>query len=135
MNLKKHLAACMAFASLLTAFGCVNQEEIPEESSVPVVINTGIDPRSIVFDWQTLYENKLNDFKKSELCSDASRFDIYDINADGVPELIISPNDDAKTVCEVYSYADGLEKITDIGSRGSFRHPRRAFRAGLYLLI
>ena len=120
MYLKKTIAAGMALAALLTAFGCAEKE--PESSSEPVVINTGIDPKSVVFDWQTLYENKLNDFKKSDAYSVSSMFDIRDINADGIPELIISPNDDAKTVCEVYTYTDGLEKVTDIGAHGVFSY-------------
>ena len=122
MNLKKYIAAGAAVSALFTAFGCTPQEAPPDDTPEPVVINTGIDPKSIVFDWQAIYENKLNDYKKSENYSDNSRFDIYDINSDGVPELIISPNDDAKTVCEVYTYLDGLEKVTDIGAYGEFRY-------------
>ena len=111
MNLKKYIAAALAFSAMAATFGCAQEQ--PEEISEPVVINTGIDPKSVVFDWQTLYENKLNDFKKSDAYSINSMFDLRDINADGIPELIISPDSEPKTVCEVYTYTDGLEKVTD----------------------
>lgn len=120
MNFKKYIAAALAFSAMAATFGCAQEQ--PEESSEPVVINTGIDPKSVVFDWQTLYENKLNDFKKSDAYSINSMFDLRDINADGIPELIISPDSEPKTVCEVYTYTDGLEKVTDIGAHGVFSY-------------
>ena len=121
MDPKKITASALAFAALLTSFGCSAKKEDTESSSEPVIINTGIDPQSVVFDWQPLYEQKLADYKKSDAYSINSRFDIRDINSDGIPELILSPNDDPMTVCEIYTYTDGLEKVTDMGAYGVFR--------------
>ena len=118
MDPKKITASALAFAALLTSFGCSAKKEDTESSSEPVIINTGIDPQSVVFDWQPLYEQKLADYKKSDAYSINSRFDIRDINSDGIPELILSPNDDPMTVCEIYTYTDGLEKVTDMGAYG-----------------
>ena len=89
MNFKKYIAAALAFSAMAATFGCAQEQ--PEESSEPVVINTGIDPKSVVFDWQTLYENKLNDFKKSDAYSINSMFDLRDINADGPTVCILDP--------------------------------------------
>lgn len=120
MNVKKYIAAAMALSSLLAASGCA-QEQPVEESSEPVSINTDIDPHSIVFDWQSLYEDKLNQFKSSEGYSERSRFDIRDLNSDGIPELIISPDNEPKTVCQIFTYTDGIEQLEDLGAGGTFK--------------
>ncbi len=120
MESKKILTAAVAFTALLSAFGCSeNKTSVVAE---PETVNTNIDPHSIVFEWQNLYQDKLKEFASSSAYSAAnSRFDIYDINQDGTPELILSPNTTADSVCEVYTYKDGLEKFADIGTYGVFR--------------
>ncbi len=121
MKINKIISFTAAIAALLSAFGCSQNKS--SQSSDEIVVNTGIDPHSIVFEWQTSYENKLNEFKSSSAYnSKNSRFDIYDINSDGTPELIISPNTELSSLCEVYTYNDGLEKMADIGANGTFRY-------------
>ena len=120
MNSKKYIAALLALASIAPITGC--QQNKPVESDPePVILNTDIDPHSIVFEWQSLYEKKLKDFKASDAYSDKSRFDLRDLNSDGIPELIISPDVEPKTVCQIYTYTDGLEQLDDLGAGGTFR--------------
>lgn len=90
--------------------GQASSEKIPAEVKV-------ITPDSIVFDWQDAYQEKLESFSANP----DSRFDLCDLNNDGSPELIISPDSVATTKCEVYTYSDGaLREFTQIGSEGQF---------------
>ena len=121
MKISRILSFVTAFTALITAFGCSNdkQSEVSEE----IIINTEIDPHSIIFDWQNVYEEKLKEFSSSSAFnSKNSRFDLYDINSDGTPELILSPDIDSSSACEVFTYSNGLEKFTDIGAHGTFKY-------------
>ncbi len=121
VKIRRILSITAALAAILSAFGCsgTNNSEVSEE----VVINTGIDPHSIIFDWQKSYEEKLKEFSSSSAYSSKnSRFDLYDIDLDGTPELIISPDIELSSVCEIYTYRNALEKVADIGANGAFRY-------------
>lgn len=74
------------------------------------------DPESISFSWQNAYESKLTEYKSSELFSENSAFDIFDITGDGTPELIISSNSESTAKCFVYTYDGG--ELTEIGETG-----------------
>ncbi|MDE5569331.1 MAG: hypothetical protein K2I82_01585, partial [Ruminococcus sp.] len=75
-------------------------------------------------DWQKAYKQALFDFMESDdyfLGSDIierSAFSIYDLNTDGTPELIISPNTSHAAACHIYTYDNGLIYLGRIG--GSF---------------
>lgn len=84
-----------------------------------------ISPRSITFEWQPLYEQKLNEYMTTEKFSDKaqngtgeSRFDLYDLNADGTPELLISANDSHTTMCEIFTVSGGA--VTSVGELGEY---------------
>lgn len=118
--LKKFYAAvCVLIAAALT--GCSgkgnNSSEKAEEEAV-------VSPRTITFEWQEAYSAKLDEFRASGEYQESngvtgSMFDLRDLNADGVPELIISPStdtdDDVK--CVVYTYSGG--QTVEIGENGS----------------
>ncbi len=74
------------------------------------------DPESVSFSWQDAYESKLAEFKGSELFSDNSAFDIFDITGNGSPELIISPDSESTAKCSVYTYDNG--EFAEIGETG-----------------
>lgn len=112
---KKSLLTSTAIVMSAIFAGCsVSGSDSPEE---PVKIS----PESITFEWQSAYENKLNEFKNSgEFSADSvtgSRFDLVDITNDGTPELIISPNNTASASCEIYSCINGY--VTSVGTAGS----------------
>lgn len=88
-----------------------------------------ITPQSIVFDWQKPFENKLREFMASDQFKaeagsgiGASMFDLRDLTGDGIPELMISPNTDHGTPCQIYTYSDGaLSSLGETGDYGMFR--------------
>lgn len=121
MNTKKIFASVIALTALLSAYGC-SEKEVAENTE-PVSINTNIDPHSIVFDWQSLYKSKIEEYMSADgFSKNDARFDLYDINRDGTPELILSPNTDTASKCEIYTYDSGLEKFDEIGTFGMFKH-------------
>ena len=113
----KILSLTAALLSVCTAFGCQQTQE--EESVVEEAVK--ISPRSIVFDWQYVYNSKLTEFmKSSDYSSQAgneSMFELYDITNDGTPELIISPNGGRTTKCEIYTSFNG--SVHSLGTYGN----------------
>ncbi|MDE6539480.1 MAG: hypothetical protein K2K66_04760 [Ruminococcus sp.] len=126
MNLKKLTTAFLAFATTATAVGCSGKKNSGSENAG--ILN--VSPRSIVFEWQSLYEQKLNEFMSSDKFSEVaqkgleeSRFDIFDLNNDGTPELFISANNDHKTQCEIFTISDGqVVSAGIIGEYGAFTY-------------
>ena len=119
MKINRSAYVIMA-ASLLSAMtGCSKTENVLGSQPDPLAVKTS--PESVVFDWQEEYQNKLEQFQVSAACSDSSMFDLRDVTNDGIPELIISPSDDASAMCEVYSIiGTELTKIAVCGSFGEF---------------
>ena len=113
MNRYISAAVAAAFICAVSA-GCSSQKsrKSPDKNN-----SKAISPASIVFDWQEAYENKLNSFSAN---SD-SRFDLRDLNGDGSPELIISPDSQPSTMCKVYTYIDGaVQDLAELGANGAF---------------
>lgn len=75
------------------------------------------DPKSVSFEWQKSYREKLEEFKKSGDYSDnrdkGSAFDLFDIDGDHIPELVISPNTNNSTMCRIYTFKNG--SISELG--------------------
>lgn len=118
MKIKKKTLPLLAIAAMSAFYGCSDNKtgQVSEVS----ILATNIAPRGVVFDWQEAYEKKLADFaasgsfKKSE-----SMFELVDIDGNGTPELIISPDTESSTVCEIYTaYAGELEEFAQTGSYG-----------------
>ena len=113
------LSLITAVLSVCTAFGC--QEKTEEEPVAEEIVK--ISPRSIVFDWQYVYNSKLTEFMQSSEYSSAegneSMFELYDITNDGTPELIISPDGGRTTKCEIYtSYNGSVHSLGSYGNNG-----------------
>ncbi|MDE6781308.1 MAG: hypothetical protein K2J40_07610 [Ruminococcus sp.] len=122
MNFKKLTAVLLAFAMTSAAAGCSDNKNNSDSEDSGF---TNVSPRSIVFEWQSLYEQKLNEFTGSENFSEIaqggleeSRFDLFDLNNDGTPELFISANNDHKTQCEIFTISDG--QVISTGSLGEY---------------
>lgn len=117
---------CAFLAMALTAVGCAEKTAEPNETETNSIAN--ISPRSITFEWQPLYEQKLSEYMTTEKFSDTaqngkgeSRFDLYDINADGTPELLISADDSHTTLCEIFTVSDGaVISVGELGEYGAF---------------
>ncbi|MBR1592101.1 MAG: hypothetical protein IJ666_03715 [Ruminococcus sp.] len=113
------LSLTAALLSLCTAFGCQQSGEEEETAEETVKIS----PRSIVFDWQYVYNSKLTEFMQSSEYSseqgNESMFELYDITNDGNPELIISPDAGRTTKCDVYtSYNGSVHSLGSYGNNG-----------------
>lgn len=147
----RHIKISFAFltsAAVLFTYGCSsakNGVSDPEPVGEPIKIN----PHSIVFEWQPVYEQKLYEFASSEKFKSGiggSMFDLRDLDGDAVPELIISPNSDFSTLCEIYTFSDGALKSIDTGGNGGggeigfipdkdlvkFRYSGEEFEMGCY---
>lgn len=125
VNLIKHMAAALAIITAVSFIGCESKKT--DTAPEPVTEAVTISPQNIVFDWQSLYESKLSEFKNSDKFSESSdsygcsMFDLRDLTNDGTPELIISPNTDAASACEIYTVSKGsLVYIGESGSSGCF---------------
>lgn len=117
----------LALALTAAAFGC-SEKKSESDSDNSDLIN--VSPRNITFEWQSLYEQKLNEFKSTDKFSETaangleeSRFDLCDLDSNGTPELIISANNDHKTMCEVFTLSGGeVISVGEIGEYGSFTY-------------
>ena len=77
-------------------------------------------------DWKSAYRKVLVDFMTSDERNDESRWDLKDIDNDGTPELLISPNMFHITGVRIYYYENGNAvpirdaegKITEYGAYG-----------------
>ena len=131
----KYIAVGAAAAMLFTAVSCSGKKEITSAGGSGDIKN--ISPRGIVFDWQSKYEEKLNFFSDSDKYHavsqngiGASMFDLRDLNNDGTPELIISPDTQRTTTCEIYTVSGGqLVELGEIGGYGTL-----TFLPGLSLI-
>lgn len=124
--MKNYKILALSLCTLLTLplVGCQNSDnsEISEEESAPV------SPRSITYDWQDLYEGKIREFMSSEMYSaedsgdvGKSMFDIHDLDSDGVPELIISPDTSTISKAQIYTVSENaLISVGEIGNDGIF---------------
>lgn len=114
MNNRKIASTALALLTASAMAGCSQTQEnvIPK----PVIVA----PESIILDWQNAYDGKISEFMKSDSYSEKkSRFDLRDITGDGIPELILSPNEDRNTRCTIFSYSKGvLSQLPDMGSDG-----------------
>lgn len=122
MNFKKLTTIFFAFALTSVSVSC-SDKKTNSGSDNSGIIN--VSPRSIVFEWQSLYEQKLNEFAGTENFSEIaqngleeSRFDLFDLNDDGTPELFISANNEHKTQCEIFTISDG--QVISVGSLGEY---------------
>ena len=115
MNYRKTALSVLALMTAAVITGCGETQEnvIPK----PVIVS----PETIILDWQNAYQGKIDEFMKSDSYSEKkSRFDLRDITGDGIPELILSPDDDRNTRCTIYSYSKGvLSQLPDMGSDGT----------------
>lgn len=122
MKSKKLTTVFIAFAVTASSAGC-SVKKIGSDSGSSEILN--VSPRSIVFEWQSLYEQKLNEFMTSEKFSEVaqrgveeSRFDLYDLDGNGTPELIISANNEHKTQCEIFTVSGG--QVVSAGAYGEY---------------
>ncbi|MDE6427248.1 MAG: hypothetical protein K2K89_14090 [Ruminococcus sp.] len=127
MKSKKLTTVFIALAVTASAVGCSVKKNGSDSDSTGIL---NVSPRSIVFEWQPLYEQKLNEFMTSEKFSEVaqrgveeSRFDLYDLNGDGTPELIISADNQHKTQCEIFTVSDGQVVSSGVfGEYGAFTY-------------
>lgn len=122
MNFKKLTTVLLTFAVTSATVGCSNNKKNSGSENSGF---TNVSPRSIVFEWQSLYQQKLNEFATTEKFSEIaqggleeSRFDLFDLNDDGTPELFISANNEHKTQCEIFTVSDG--QVISVGSLGEY---------------
>lgn len=127
MKLTKLSSVLLALALTAAASGC-SEKKSESDSDNSDIIN--VSPRNITFEWQPLYEQKLNEFTGSDKFSETanngleeSRFDLCDLNDDGTPELLISANNGHTTMCEIFTVSSGeIISIGEIGEYGSFTY-------------
>jgi len=125
VNRSKCILLALAVTGLLSAAGCSTSQTESEVKEPEIT-----DPATITFDWQNAYENKLKDFMSSDKylankkgSIGQSMFEIRDLDGDDTPELIISPDTDLATPCEIYTYsASTLSPAGEIGNYGTFRY-------------
>lgn len=94
--------------ALIAFVGCndANGNEITAESS-------GLN------EWQKAYKQALLDFMDSDEYNEHSDFSLYDISADGIPELIISPDTTHFSACSVYTYDNEPIFLGKMGTYGN----------------
>ncbi|MBQ8297230.1 MAG: hypothetical protein IJX77_05545 [Ruminococcus sp.] len=81
-------------------------------------ISAFFDPAA---NWRELYKTKLSEYRDSECFSEESMFDLYDLDGNGVPELMISEN--AQAPLSIYTVLDrGLLSLGTIGSTDAFEN-------------
>ena len=118
---RKSLLTSTAFILSISLFSCSKNNS----SDSSELENVKISPQSITFEWQDVYMNKLSEFKSSaDFSADVnsgSRFDLFDITGDEIPELIISPNNNGQTACRIYSCINSeLVELGETGNSGIF---------------
>lgn len=128
--MKKFLCAvCSVF--LLTGCGGRTSESRLSETIPGSTVKAGTEAKTIPpatvpkqNNWQNVYKQALFDFMESDeyfLGNDIiehSAFSIYDLNADGTPELIISPDTSHAASCDIYTYDNELISLGKMGSYG-----------------
>lgn len=99
--------------------GCSGKKTDSVSDNVPA---KNADPESITFSWQEVYENKIKEFKESEEYTENSAFDIFDVTGDDLPELIISPDNQATSKCIIYTCGDTVSELGEAGNFGAFTY-------------
>jgi len=69
--------------------------------------HSGLIPVSAEDGWRKAYETVLTEFQETDYFSEYSMWNIFDIDSDGVPELVISPNGSHVAGCVLYAFKDG----------------------------
>lgn len=120
---RKSLLISTAFVLSTALFSCSDSNSSENGSTD----DTKISPQSITFEWQNVYQEKLAEFKSSaDFSADTnsgSRFDLFDITGDKIPELIISPNNSGQTPCRIYTCNNGeLTELGETGNCGTFMY-------------
>lgn len=148
IHLSRTSFAVFTSAAVILASGCSSAKRSAAEP-VPTADAVTLDPHSIVFEWQEAYEQKLNEFASSERFrsgTGGSMFDLRDLDGNGTPELMISPDYEISTLCELYTFSEGSLKRLDTGENGgggvfgyipekklfSFRYSGNGFEIGSY---
>ena len=68
-------------------------------------------------DWKSIYKVKLQEkIKEYSGFKDDAKFELVDIDQNGIPELFISPASDSISSCEVYTISNGSIKQLDVVS-------------------
>lgn len=95
-----------------------------DESGCNYLYAIDIPSIPVLNDWQKAYKQALFDFMESDEyfsgddIIEHSAFSIYDLNTDGTPELIISPNTSHAASCNIYTYDNELISLGRMGSFG-----------------
>ncbi|MDE6834133.1 MAG: hypothetical protein K2J39_07845 [Ruminococcus sp.] len=120
MESKRLTTVFIALTVTASAVGCSLKKSGADGAGI-----LNVSPRSIIFEWQELYAQKLNEFMTSDKFSEVaqggleeSRFDLYDLDGDGTPELLISADNQHKTQCEIFTVSDG--QVVSSGSFGEY---------------
>lgn len=69
-------------------------------------------------DWKVLYTDVLFEYMETADYSEHSRFSLYDISGDNIPELIISEDTSHAAQCHVYTICD--DELVDLGKMGRY---------------
>ena len=107
MKLTKRIAAAVCSAAIAISAAAANVSAAQQKS------------------WQELYASFLRSEIKSpsEYPDGFDAFSIYDLNADGTPELIISQADYHGAYCTICTVSDGMvTRVGDAGSYGEFAY-------------
>lgn len=119
VTINKKISILMAGAVLAVCAGCSETKKV--ESLPLTLLDTNMAPQDVEMKWQKDYESLLTAFKNSEQYSENSMFDLTDLTGDGTPELIISPSEDVRAQCIIYTMMGTVaENIATFGSYGQF---------------
>lgn len=80
-------------------------------------------------DWRQTYRRLLEDYQDT-----GAAFSLRDINQDGIPELFLAEHNDTNAQCMVFSFADGLIALGEMGSFGEVGYdPERSLLIAYHL--
>lgn len=88
---------------------------LDEETINTILFNNGTDNNK---SWKEVYADELRNYMNSNRYSDDAMFDLYDMNDDGILELIISEG--LPTIRECIIYTMHEEKLINLGEYGSY---------------
>ena len=117
MKIKKVLSIITSFA-MVFSFGAYN-------NSLPITAKADEEyyEEDYTYDsWEEAFANKLWKFESDEtFTGDSPRYETYDINADGTPELFVSSGEAHYSDLYVYAFIDGKIQLLDSvsGANGS----------------
>ncbi|NLT09498.1 MAG: hypothetical protein GXY08_08345, partial [Ruminococcus sp.] len=118
---KQRIIPIISAAALgMSVCSCSSKSSSSSEAEKPVGHTA---PKNITFAWQEAYKSQLDSFSTSADFSKDSRFDLRDLNKDGTPELIISPNSTPNSPCQLYTFSGGnIVSLGDNGGYGCFEY-------------